>query len=336
MTADRQDSADEALKPGEQAADWWIRLQEDPDDRLTRTGFDAWLTSSSDNSAAWEQTCKAWRALGTISPVYHADWETAPRIAKQQPQRRRTGRWSGWRRTGSIAAAAGMSLCLLLLAAPGALIRLQADHVTATGQLEAISLPDGSTVTLAAASAIKQDFSGGRRNIVLLAGEAFFDVKKDTNRPFIVTAGDIKIEVLGTAFDVQLADKTTDVALARGAVKASFNQTETSGQTLAPGERLRVDRSTGAMTKEAIAIDDIGAWRDGRLYVVDATIRSVVEQIQPYHSAMISIPDTTLAEQKVTGFYDLRDPDQALEALVQPYGGKVRALSGLLRVISRL
>ena len=59
------------------------------------------------------------------------------------------------------------------------------------------------------------------------------------------------------------------------------------------------------------------------MFVNDATIGAVVEQIQRYHAASIAVPDITLAQQTVTGLYDLRDPDRALRALVQPHGGKV-------------
>jgi transmembrane sensor len=85
-----------------------------------------------------------------------------------------------------------------------------------------------------------------------------------------------------------------------------------------------------------VAIGDIATWRSGQIFVVNATIGSVVEQIRRYHPAWLSLPDGTLARQHVTGFYDLRQPDQALEALVTPYGGKVRRVSPALRIISRL
>jgi len=88
--------------------------------------------------------------------------------------------------------------------------------------------------------------------------------------------------------------------------------------------------------KSDIALEDIGAWREGRLFVNDATVGAVVEQIQRYHPAWIAVPDVTLAQQTVTGLYDLRDPDRALRALVQPHGGKVHEISRFARVISRL
>lgn len=140
------------------------------------------------------------------------------------------------------------------------------------------------------------------------------------------------VQVLGTAFDVDLTDGVTQVALAHGSVEASFRNAPPT--RLVPGEMLIVDAS-GAIRKETVSVEDIGGWRNGELYVVDATIGSVVEQIQRYHPAWLTMADKRLAEQRVTGFYDLRDPDRALEALVEPYKGKVHAIGDSARIITR-
>lgn len=154
----------------------------------------------------------------------------------------------------------------------------------------------------------------------------------DSDRPFVVEAKNLTVQVLGTAFDVDMTDGVTQVALAHGSVEASFRNAPPT--RLVPGEMLVVDAS-GAIRKETVPVEDIGGWRNGELYVVDATIGSVVEQIQRYHPAWLTMADKTLAEQRVTGFYNLRDPDRALEALVEPYKGKVHAIANTARIITR-
>ncbi|WP_231711579.1 FecR family protein [Xanthobacter dioxanivorans] len=178
---------------------------------------------------------------------------------------------------------------------------------------------------------------GERRHVTLLSGEAFFEVTPDASRPFVVAAGGVDVTVLGTAFNVALSADTTAVELAHGSVRVAPGQAGGQpGATLTPGETVVVDRGTGAMQKETIALDDIAAWRNGQIFVNDATIGSVVERLRRYHRAWISLPDAALAAQRVTGLYDLRDPDRALRALVQPYGGQVHEISPYLRVVSRL
>ncbi|MBT9368968.1 FecR family protein [Rhizobium sp. CSW-27] len=321
----------------EEAADWLLQLQETPQDDRLRADFEAWLAASGRNRLAWQRTQRAWQAFGGTEPQYREHWENGPRsgagvASATRPMPRR----SAWRSRGMLAAITGAALCLFAVFLPSVLILLRADYRTATAESRTVTLADGSTVQLAASSAIATDFSGNRRRVVLLEGQAFFDVVPDQQRPFVVDANSVTVQVLGTAFDVEISDRLTSVALEHGSVRASVDSASAAPpETLVPGEMLLVDTSTGAMRKQSIALEDIGSWRTGRLYVVNQTIGSVIEQIQRYHPAWITIPDPVLARQTVTGFYDLRAPDRALEALVEPYGGKVHTVSNLARIIAR-
>jgi transmembrane sensor len=167
-----------------------------------------------------------------------------------------------------------------------------------------------------------------------LSGEAFFDVSHDPDRPFIVDAGGVKVTVIGTAFDIRLTQEQTTVELARGAVNVSLTAGNSETYVLAPGDVADVDRLTGTLTRSRMDISEIASWRDGRLFLNDVSISAAVAELQRYHPAWIKIPESALAEQRVTGLYDLHDPDRALRALVEPYGGKVRSISPFLRVLT--
>ena len=167
---------------------------------------------------------------------------------------------------------------------------------------------------------------------VSVGGWKTFFARRDY-RFITVDANGVEVVVLGTRFDVQTDGDVTVVALAEGSVKALV---EDGTEVLAPGDMLAANRATGEILRTTIPIADIATWRGGQIFVVNATIGSVVEQIRRYHPAWLSLPDGTLAGQRVTGFYDLRHPDQALEALVTPFGGKVRHVSPVARLISRL
>src|SRR5699024_7201053 len=68
-----------------------------------------------------------------------------------------------------------------------------------TGQSSQVTLSDGSTIWLSAASTLRYpDYFGDNRREVSLIGEAFFDVKSDPNRPFVVNSGQLRTRVLGT------------------------------------------------------------------------------------------------------------------------------------------
>lgn len=321
----------------EEAIDWLLHLRDAPRDPETDRQFEVWLARSSAHARAWDAARRTWHLMGEVPPVHDAAWTgraaPAARRARSAPRAARRRGWAS--RTTGIAAAAAVIL-FLVVAGPSLLLRLQADHMTATAESRVVTLADGSVVTLGAHSAIATDLAGGRRRVTLLSGEAFFEVTPDPSRPFVVNAGGVDVTVLGTAFDVMLSSASTSVELARGSVSVASGPAPGNGATtLAPGEMVVVDRSTGEMEKASVALDDIAAWRNGQIFVNDATIGSVVERLRRYHSAWISLPDATLAAQRVTGLYDLRDPDRALRALVQPYGGQVHEISPYLRILSR-
>lgn len=324
----------------EEAIDWLLRLKDAPQDPEIARAFEAWRAVSPAHARAWENARRTWHVLGEVPPEHEDFWR--PRAGPVPAGRRarvapRTPRRRSWRARVAAAAAVAAAGCVLILAAPPLILRFQADHMTATGESRVVTLADGSTVTLGAHSAIATALAGERRHVTLLSGEAFFEVTPDASRPFVVAAGGVDVTVLGTAFNVALSSDTTAVELAHGSVRVAPGQAGGQpGATLTPGETVVVDRGTGAMQKETIALDDIAAWRNGQIFVNDATIGSVVERLRRYHRAWISVPDAALAAQRVTGLYDLRDPDRALRALVQPYGGQVHEISPYLRVVSRL
>ncbi|GGF69124.1 iron dicitrate transporter FecR [Azorhizobium oxalatiphilum] len=327
------------------AADWLIRLRAAPDDDGQALRFETWLAAHPAHQAAFDQVCLAWNLLEE-QPAGHIP---APLTARPAAPRRRAPQHGTRRpapaqpapprrlRPWRVAALAAVAAGVLALALPGILLRMEADYITGTGETRVVQLADGSTVTLGAGSALAAHFSAGQRDVTLIAGEAFFDVAHDAARPFTVAGEDMRVRVLGTAFDMRIGSATADVALARGAVEASFGTgAAIQSRRMTPGDLLHYDTAQGTLTQERVAPDEIGAWREGRLVVVDATIGDVVERIRRYHPAWIALPDATLAAERVTGAYDLRHPDAALTALVEPFGGQVHTLSPYLRVIARL
>jgi ferric-dicitrate binding protein FerR (iron transport regulator) len=133
--------------------------------------------------------------------------------------------WRGWKKIGRVAIAAGLVLGCWGLAHwyEGRHRSVPTNEIVAKrGSKTRTILPDGSTVWLNAGSSIQYEpgFNGPLRE-VSLRGEAFFDVVKMPSRPFIVHAGDLRIRVLGTAFNVKSydEDKTVETTLIRGLVQ---------------------------------------------------------------------------------------------------------------------
>lgn len=333
--------SDEERALVEEAAGWLVTLNEAPNGSSVSREFQAWLATSAGHRRAWERVNATWNMLGAGAGEFG-----------KAPARRRSveagGNPRAWAAPGKAAvrarrlpyrafaaiAAGFVVVAVLTSVVPTALVRMNADHFTAAGETDSVRLVDGTLVDLGGNSAIRIDADGPERLVTLVAGEAFFDVAPDPARPFVVNARGLELRVLGTAFDVQTTSTSTTVALLRGSVEV-LPAAGQHARRLSPGERLEIDHDTGAITAGTVSPEDIGAWRQGRVFLTDVSLGSVVEMIQRYHTAWISVPDRSLAAIRVSGLFDLTDPDAALAALVQPFGAKVRSVTPYVRVITR-
>ncbi|MES2456268.1 MAG: FecR domain-containing protein [Bacteroidota bacterium] len=159
-----------------------------------------------------------------------------------------------------------------------------------------VELPDGTTVSLNAASTLKfpSSFSGLANRRVELAGEGYFQVAKDKQHPFIVESGGQQVEVLGTHFNVtSYADeKDIKTTLIEGSVKVSSNG---KSKLLRPSQQSMVTKKgisvRDADTEEAIA------WKNGLFIFDNEPLASVMRKVERWYDVEIvyanGIPDDT-------------------------------------------
>lgn len=322
----RHDQTDEEVL--EEAMDWFLRLRAPSRSHMDDLAFVAWIGRSTQHEQAWAKACRTWEIMGETKPINIPVWQASP------PQHFAKPRRFGRRYAVGIGIATLAACLIAAVVGPTVMTRYQADYTTATAEIRRITLEDGSTVDMSAASAIAVDFSGTARRVRLLSGEAFFDVHPDISRPFTVDAGgELNITVVGTAFDVNVMPQVASIQLAHGAVDLLARKTGHSMQ-LRPGDFVTLDRGSGQLSRASTDVETIAAWRDGKLFVQDVAIKTVVAELQRYHPSWITMASGELGERRITGLYDLSNPDRALEALVSPYGAKVHHVSPYLRVLS--
>jgi transmembrane sensor len=315
-----------------EAIDWLMRLEEAPDDIELQAAARAWREANPEHAMAWGKAERAWRWLADPKP----DAVEHPPLFPSTPVGHRPqGRWSTGRRW-TVAVAGAIAACLMLLYAPSVVTNLRSDFATTTAELRQVTLEDGTTVELAPQTALDVRFTADRRAVALLAGEAFFDVVANPKRPFEVQAAELSVLVTGTAFDVRMRTDSVAVGVKHGSVEAHSRSRGSafSPVRLGPGDELVFDRRTGAVRRTRVPPDEVGSWREYRMFVERATVAEVVEALQRYHSGWIVLVDRGLAQQQVAGLYDLRDPEQALRILVEPFGGRIHEVTPLLRIIS--
>lgn len=147
------------------------------------------------------------------------------------------------------------------------------------------SLPDGSTGWLNSGSIIKYPIRFNSQRTVSLNGEAYFDVVKNPNSPFIVDANQVKVKVLGTSFNVVSydADSISEVIVATGKVEVS-----SAGQVLAskllPSERLVMNRSKNSFSKSTVVLQNYTSWKAGKLIFLNDNLDEVVRKVSRFYN----------------------------------------------------
>ena len=155
---------------------------------------------------------------------------------------------------------------------------------TQKGNQYHLTLPDGTKVWLNAASSMTYPTAfAGKERRVTLNGEAYFEVMKNQQQPFIVAHGDASVEVLGTSFDVngygdEAALKTTLVEGKVRVVKA------TAGSLLEPGQQAVIPNGHGAISIDPNPdIEAVLAWKNGSFSFKDAGMGAIMQQAQRWY-----------------------------------------------------
>lgn len=306
----------------EEAVDILIRIKSDPDNPVPLEIATRWLARGPQHRKIWEEALEIHGMTGKIL----TDKRRAERKAAFSMSRRSlvVGGMLG----GGALLAAGYS-------APGLILQAQADVLTSTAEVRRVELSDGSVATLGPDSAIAVEIGSARRDIELIQGMAFFEVARDSSRPFAVRMGSMVTTALGTAFDVSDDGGFLNLSVSHGTVQADLPPTFVRpAMTLQAGEWLSLSTADEAVSTGTRDVGQIAAWRNGMIVVEKERIAAVVARVARWKRGRVLIADPNLGNRPVSGVYDLSDPVLALEAVVQPYGGKVRELTPYLTVIS--
>lgn len=193
-----------------------------------------------------------------------------------------------------------------------------AELVNDNKELKTVQFPDGSTIILNKNSKISypKEF---KDRIVKLEGEALFKVNHQSDNKFIVEAGDSKIEVLGTVFNVKVSkNNSVSLMVESGKVKFSSNKEE---MILTSGRGAYFDASKSKFTSK----NDINAfaWRTKLLRFQNTAVSEVVETLKSIYGTEIIIQNPNILKCEFNGVFDNAMPEYILQALSFSIGAKL-------------
>ncbi|MDE1916765.1 MAG: FecR domain-containing protein [Sphingomonadales bacterium] len=205
-----------------------------------------------------------------------------------------------------------------------------AHYETQRGQRMSVRLADGSRLQLDGATSIDVSLGQHERHAALQKGETWFDIAHEPDRPFTVEAGGSVTQVLGTAFDIDLAHRDVKLAVYRGAVRFASNRTG-RGVTVHAGWRSRFSQDVaGAPSRFDITQQD---WRQDWLDTDDMRLGDLVDTLNRRGGPIIAPPPDKLADLKLAGRFKLDGSAQLLGAIGTAYGFRLERDGDLLRLV---
>jgi len=297
-----------------QAADWLERLDRGDWSDDDQTTLDAWLAEGPAHVVA------LWRLDGA--------WSFADRLAAlrrprfQETWLARGGRiWPAFVRvTAGLALIAAVGTAVMFLLPKS----IEKTFATAVGSRKMLELPDGSRIELNTGTVLRVANDGTQRRVWLDRGEAFFDIKHDVERPFVVITAGHRITDLGTKFVVREGADRLEVMLVEG--RARFESADATIKPqlafLSPGDVVVATASSMDVTKRSRKdlSDELG-WRRGVLVFEHTTLAEAAAEFNRYSTSRLVIGDAKTAALQINGTF--KNDDAA------SFAGTARAVFGL-------
>jgi transmembrane sensor len=322
----------------DEAARWFLRLQEDSANAQTFLEWQRWLNAAPEHRIAYdeiEETILQLRVptsppLPSPEQMAQDDYDGSMPIAdwnrsRSAGQRPRPHVWYGLAASVALVlGTAGFFFHAHHQARHG-----EFDYQTNFGERREYTLPEGSHITLDAKSDIRIELTPTRRSMKLVRGEAYFKVAKDAARPFTVHAGAAAVVAVGTAFNVRLTDDRTVVAVSEGKVEVTAAPLVSLTNNAAPTTQLPNTIKQPVAAGQAVAYSNAGrieslpdanaslatSWLEGRRQYRDEPLRYVLADINRYTGRHLTVEDPSTAELKFTGTVDLQNIDGWVKAL---------------------
>ncbi|MEO0473144.1 MAG: FecR domain-containing protein [Bacteroidota bacterium] len=286
-----------------------------------RTLMEDWLKANSKNEAVYATTLRIWQHAANAERF--RDIDPAADLAQLKRKREAKGVEASAKRMPPrwlIAAA----IVLLIVFAGIWFVNQPVKWTSITyAQSTSVQLKDGSRVWLNRGSSISypETFSGPERQLSL-AGEAYFDIAPNPERPFVIEAGNARIQVVGTAFQVSAYDHLDKVELVvtEGRVYFSAQNSRQTFLAIEAGQQALL-AANGAIQMLPKASPNALAWQTGRLEFDATPITEAMTQLERHFDCQFNWPDTKRPENcTLTSVWENASLDEVLEDLTETHG----------------
>lgn len=321
-----------------EAAAWIARLHGEDRTASVEAGFKRWLAASPEHHAAFEMANEIW-------------------VGTEQMPKPSTPAFVRWPKAGLVITWPRALVTAAAIAAVAVGIGVysrDSSLTTRIGEQRNLSLEDGTRISLNTASRIHVRYDRTARRVELNQGEAYFEVAKHPDWPFIVTAGGKQVVARGTAFLVRRDEDSLAVTLVEGKVTvapagesvtstpassgsaAGSSVPEQPGSggatadiTLAPGQRLTfADHEKPKLDHPEL--DRVTAWQHGQVILDHTPLADAVAEMNRYSDVALKIEESEAGRAEVTGIFRVGDSESFAQAVAETYHLSVADRGGLI------
>ena len=195
--------------------------------------------------------------------------------------------------------------------------------IVSYGKKSMVLLSDGTKVWLNAESQLVYPavFLKDTREVALI-GEAFFDVVKNPQKPFVVKAADVSVQVLGTRFDISAypEDKVIQTVLEEGKINLKYSGGGIFKRDyvveMVPNQMVEFDKISRAANSSTVDVSKFVSWKDGMLEFEKVNLYKALKQVERFYNIKILLEDQSIGSYKLSGKLDLKDePEEVLNVI---------------------
>lgn len=312
----------ETREQAEEAAVRWLARRESGEwGEQEEAEFVAWLEGSTTRRIAYYRFKNTWQEVGRLKVLADGPLPRQPLSSVFDDSTATVPSKRSWW-VHAVAACVALVAISLVLLYQDAFFGTRT-YATPVGGLATYPMPDGSRVTLNTDSRLRVSMNDRERRIELVKGEAYFEVAKDPNRPFVVTAAGKRAIAVGTQFAVRRQGDEVRVSVTEGIVRFVASPTvetrgssavtdveRASGVLLAAGT-VASAKSVGVVLEEKPlnSIQEQLTWRTGVLTFRDTPLVEAVAEFNRYNERKIFIEDPNIAAIEVGGVFRSTDLD---------------------------
>jgi transmembrane sensor len=331
----------------DEAAQWVARIDRQPLDEVAKADLASWLASDVRHRGALFRAFAIWQTIAQNQTIDTEVWgllhqaepfEAEPNVPEgveigepEAPDRSIDRRRLLW--GGSAAAASLIGVALLTGLVSDSMGSNYNRIETQLGEMRKVPLRDGSLVVVNTASRLEVSQSSDVRRVQLDEGEAWFKVAKDKSRPFVVSAGDVRVRAVGTAFSVRRREDGADVQVTDGVVEV-WSEARADKRIMIPaGTRAFVSDQVGGqgLVKDPADIERELSWREGVLKFQGSTLREAADEFNRYNMIKLQI-DPAIANEEIVGRFNSDEPDTFARVVSLTFNASVEKRDGRIHI----